>query len=131
MSKVEEAREIARKLVELEKTRKETSDQIKALKEEFLSLVIENNIESTYEVQNGMVFLETSTKYVIADGLREELGVKSESPDKISQDFVEEFFVPDIKLSKKAKKAIKEDDTDLLSVLVPEEKTSVKIVVVE
>lgn len=129
MTTIEEHKKLAEKLIELEKTRKEAQDELKVLKEEYLTNVIENNFASTYETSNGMIFLDSTVSYKIADGLKEETEVKSKSPEKLSQDFVETFFTPDLKLSKKAKKAIKEDDTDLLAVLVPEEKTKVKIVI--
>lgn len=127
MSKYEEAKEIAQKLLELEKTRKQSADDQKALKEELLVLVTENQIDSMFEFNDGIVFVETSTKYKVADGLKEETEVKSKQPDKVSDDFIGTYFNPDLKLSKQAKKAIREEDSELLAVLVPEEKTKITI----
>lgn len=129
MATLEEQNKIAEKMLELEKTRKEAQDELKILKEEFIQNIIENEFPSIYEFTTGMVFIDTTTTYKIADGLIEETEVKSKSPEKLSQDFVEEFFAPNLKLSKKARQAIKEEDTELLSVLVPEEKAKVKIVI--
>lgn len=128
MATIEEHNKLSEKIIELEKTRKEAQDELKVLKEEYLSNILENDFPSVFESPNGMIFLDSTVSYKIADGLKEETEVKSKSPEKLSQDFVEEFFTPDLKLSKRAKKAIKEDDTELLSVLVPEEKTKLKIV---
>lgn len=127
MSKYEEAKEIAKKLLELEKTRKQSVDDSKALKEELLALIAENQIDSMFEFTDGIVFAETTTKYKVADGLKEETEVKSKQPDKVSDDFIGTYFNPDLKLSKQAKKAIREEDSELLAVLVPEEKTKITI----
>ncbi len=123
----ERAKEIAQKLLELEKTRKQSADEQKTLKDELLVLITENSIDSTFDFPDGMVFLEQSTSWKIADGLKEETKVQSKKPEQISNDFVELYFKPDLKLSKQAKKAIKDEDNDLLAVLVPEEKSKIKI----
>lgn len=130
MSKLEEAKEIAKKLLELEKTRKTSVDDQKALKEELLTIFEENpNIVTMFEFPEGIVLKETSTKWSVADGLKEETEVKSKKPDKVSDDFIGTYFIPDLKLNKQAKKAIREEDSDLLAVLVPEEKAKIKIVI--
>ena len=129
MTAYEDAKEIARKLVDTERTRKNAQTELKALKEELLAIYEDNNIDKIFEFTDGIVMLEHSVNYKIADGMKEATEVKSKKPEELSEDFIEEFFVPDIKLSKKAKKAILEDNQDLLSVLVPEEKDKVKIVV--
>ena len=130
MSKLEEAKEIAKKLLELEKTRKTSADDQKALKEELLTIFEENpNIVTMFDFPEGIVLKETSTKWSVADGLKEETEVKSKKPDKVSDDFIETYFIPDLKLNKQAKKAIREEDSDLLAVLVPEEKAKIKIVI--
>lgn len=129
MSKYDEAKEIAKKLVELEKTRKQSADDQKALKEELLTLIEENSIDSMFEFEDGIVFMEISTSWKVADGLKEETEVKSKKPEKLSNDFIEAYFEPDLKLSKHAKKAIREEDSELLAVLVPEEKKKIKITV--
>lgn len=127
MSKYDEAKEIAQKLVELELQRTEAVEQQKLLKDELLTLITENSIDSMFECQNGLVFLESKTNYKIADGLLDETEIKSKTPEKISDDFIETYFAPDVKLNKQAKKAIKDGDNDLLAVLVPVEKNSIKI----
>lgn len=128
MSKTyDDAKKLAEELVELELQRVEITDKQKLLKEELLGMVMENPIDSMFECQNGLVFLESKTNYKIADGLIEETEVKSKTPEKISDDFIETYFAPDVKLNKQAKKAIKDGDNDLLAVLVPVEKKSIKI----
>lgn len=106
MSKYDEAKKIAEKLVELELTRKTVTQELKAGKDELLDLIHNNEIESMFEFNNGVVFVETSTKYEIADGLKEETEVKSKSPEKLSQDFVDSYFATDLKLNKRAKKRL-------------------------
>lgn len=123
----EKAKEIAEKLLELEQTRKSAVDDAKLLKEELIALASENSIDTYFELPAGIVFLENSTNWKIADGLKEETAVKSKKPEQLSNDFIELYFKPDLKLSKHAKRAIQEEDSELLSVLVPEEKTKVKI----
>lgn len=129
MSKYDEAREIAKKLVELEKVRKQSADDQKALKEELLTLINDHPIDSMFEFEDGIVFMETSTNWKVADGLQEVTEVKSKKPDKLSDDFIEAYFKSDLKLNKQAKKAIKEEDSELLAVLVPEEKQKIKITI--
>ena len=116
-------------MLELEKTRKASADDQKALKEELLTILEENQIDSMFEFSDGVVFLDKSTKWSVADGLKEETEVKSKKPDKVSDDFIETYFTPDLKLNKQAKKAIREEDSDLLAVLVPEEKRKIKIAI--
>lgn len=124
----EEAKRIAEKLVELEITRKTACDEMKRLKEELLGMCESGTIETTFEVQNGLVYMDTKTTHKPADGLKEETMIKSKSPEKLSQDFIDFNFVPDLKLSKMAKKAISEGDSELLSVLSVETKHLIKIV---
>ena len=119
MTAYEDAKEIARKLVDTERTRKNAQTELKALKEELLAIYEDNNIDKIFEFTDGIVMLEHSVNYKIADGMKEATEVKSKKPEELSEDFIEEFF----------KKAILEDNQDLLSVLVPEEKDKVKIVV--
>lgn len=127
MSKYDEAKEIAQKLVDLEIERKEIVKKQKELKANLLDILENNSIDSMFEFQNGICCLESKTTFKISDGFKQETKVTSKSPDKISPDFVETFFVPDLKLSKIAKKEILEDNTDILSILVPEEKQNIKI----
>lgn len=128
MSNYEKAKGLAEKILELEKVRKTAQDDVKVLKDELLEIITTNSINSFFEFPTGLVFLDRTTTYKIADGLKEETKVTSKSPDKISPDFVEEYFTPDVKLNKAAKKAIREESSDLLlSVLVPEEKQKIKV----
>lgn len=127
MSKYEEAKVIAEKLVNLEVKRKEIAEEQKLLKEELQTLILEESIDSMFECQNGLVYLDATTTYEIADGLKEEIEAKSKAPEKISDDFIQSYFNPDIKLNKLAKKAIGDGDTGLLSVLNPVSKSSIKI----
>lgn len=127
MSNYDEAKAIAEKLANLEVARKENADEQKLLKEQLQTLILENNIDSMFECQNGLVYLDATTKYEIADGLKEEIEAKSKAPDRISDDFIESYFTSDVKLNKLARKAIQDGDADILSVINPVEKTSIKI----
>lgn len=127
----DQARELARQLVSLEITRKETQDKQKALKDELLALIEDNAIETTFEFDNGLVYLDETISYKIADGLQEETEVTSKSPDKLDPEFIKKNFDAGLKLSKQAKKAIREGNTDVLAVVVPETKQKIKITVRE
>lgn len=123
----DQARELARQLVSLEITRKETQDKQKALKDELLALIEDNTIETTFEFDNGLVYLDETTSFKIADGLQEETEVTSKSPDKLDPEFIKKNFDAGLKLSKQAKKAIREGNVDILAVVVPETKQKIKI----
>lgn len=127
MTTYEEARKMAETILELEKTRSEAQEKLKIAKDELLTALQEENMETMFDLQDGLVYLDSSTNYKIPDGLLEEVEAKSKSPDKISQDFIDNMFMPDLKLSKKAKRAIKDEDSELLSVLVPTEKVTIKV----
>lgn len=127
MGKYEEAKEIAKKLVELEVARKSATEQQKLLKDELMDLIKTNNIDSYFEFNDGIVFVDSTTSYKVADGLKEETEVTSKSPEKLSPDLLENYFTSDIKLNKQAKVAIQEGDTDLLSLLYEETKEKIAI----
>lgn len=127
----EKAKELAKKIVELEVARKNVTTNLKLKKDELLDIIQNNSIESTFEFPEGLVFVDTTTDYKIADGLTEETEVKSKSPQELSQDFLESYFKADLKLTKRAKQAIKEEDTELLAVLVPSKKQKVVVKVLE
>lgn len=127
----EKAKELAKKIVELEVARKNVTTNLKLKKDELLDIIQNNSIESTFEFPEGLVFVDTTTDYKIADGLTEETEVKSKSPQELSQYFLESYFKADLKLTKRAKQAIKEEDTELLAVLVPSKKQKVVVKVLE
>lgn len=121
------AKAIAEKLVNLEIERKGVTGQIKDLKSELMDIISTNSIDSHFEFNNGRVYVKSTTKWEFADGLKEETRLSSKSPDKLSQDVIDEWCEPKIGLSKRAKVALREENTDLLSLLNETTKDSIKI----
>lgn len=130
-NKFEEARQIAQRCINLETKRKEANDELKIAKEELLAFLQDNpTVDRMFEFQNGIVFVETKTSYKIPEGLKQETELKSKHPQEISPEFLQENFVPDVKLSKLGKKRIKDESSELLSVLINETKEKIKITIV-
>jgi phage shock protein A len=124
----EQLREVAQKLVDLEINRKDIVEQQKDLKAELEQLWEDNSELETYlEVNQGMVYLDSKTKFSIPDGLKEEILPHVKNPEKLSQDIIEEFIQASPSLNKKGVKAMREGNVDLAKLVVQEEKSSVKI----
>ena len=122
----EEAKEIAQQILDTEIERKEASDKLKELKEKLLEAVTENNIDRTFEFQQGFVTVTTEDKLVIPDGLKEEIIAKVKNPTKLSQDLIDEYFGTKLDLNKKGKMALREgEDPDLANMIVIEQKDKV------
>ena len=94
---------------------------IRELKE-WLNLIFVNKLYSLYK-DHPLI------EWILCSLCEAEMELKSKKPDKVSDDFIETYFTPDLKLNKQAKKAIREEDSDLLAVLVPEEKRKIKIAI--
>lgn len=124
----ENVKDLAEKLVELEVQRKTITDEQKLLKDELLQLMEEND-ERIIECQNGIVALDTTTTWKVSDGLEEATEVKSKDVKQLSPDFLEAYFNPDLKLSKRAKQELKKGNSELASCLYEDTKTKVKVVV--
>lgn len=124
----ENVKDLAEKLVELEVQRKTITDEQKLLKDELLQLMEEND-EQIIECQNGIVALDTTTTWKVSDGLEEATEVKSKDVKQLSPDFLETYFNPSLKLSKQAKRELKEGNSELASCLYEDTKTKVKVVV--
>src|SRR5574344_2409157 len=102
----EQAREIAQKLVNLEIERKSIVDEVSELKEKFFELV-EQGVDSTYDLPNGQVFISNTISYKIPDGLKQEVESRVKNPEKLSPELIKEYFDPDLKLSRKAMKTLR------------------------
>ena len=63
----EQAREVAQKLVDLEITRKDVTNEMAELKEKFESLV-EEGADSSYDLPQGQVFISNTIAYSVPDG---------------------------------------------------------------
>lgn len=125
---VESTKDLAEKLVELEVQRKTITDEQKLLKDELLQLMEEND-ERIIECQNGIVALDTTTTWKVSDGLEEATEVKSKDVKQLTPEFLETYFSPSLKLSKQAKRELKEGNSELASCLYEDTKTKVKVVV--
>lgn len=123
-----EARELAQKLVNYEIDRLEIVETQKELKSQ-IELLIEQGADTSYDCPQGSVFVQTSQKFQISDGLKNETEVTSKDASKLNPELLS-YFNPDLKLSAKAKKALRnEEDSTLASIvdIVEKEKLVVKI----
>ena len=123
-----EARELAQKLCNTEIDRLELVEQQKELKSQ-IELLIEQGADTIFDCPQGSVFVQTSQTFQICDGLKNETEVKSKDASKLNPELLS-YFNPDLKLSAKAKKALRnEEDATLASIvdIVEKEKLVVKI----
>jgi hypothetical protein len=124
----EQLREVAQKLVDLEIERKDIVGQQKDLKAELEQLWEENpELDTFFEVNKGMVYQDSTTKFNVPDGLKEEIFPQVKNPEKLSQDIIEEFIQASPSLNKKGVKAMREGNVDLANLIVQTEKQSIKI----
>ena len=123
-----EARELAQKLVNAEIERLEIVESQKELKSQ-IEILIEQGADTSYEFSTGTVSLATSQTFRIPDGLKNETEVKSKDASKLNPELLN-YFNPDLKLSAKAKKALRNgEDATLSSIvdIVEKEKLVVKV----
>ena len=122
------ARELAQKLVDLEINRKDIVGQQKDLKAELEQLWEENSeLDTFFEVNQGMVYQDSTTKFSVPDGMKEEIFPQVKNPEKLNQDIIEEFIQTSPSLNKKGIKAMREGNVDLANLIVQTEKQSIKI----
>lgn len=123
----EQAREVAQKLVDLEITRKDVTNEMTELKEKFEELV-EEGADSSIDVNNGQVFISNTIAYSVPDSLKEEVVSKVKDASKLNPELIEQYFNTDLKLSRKAMKTLRNSsDPDLAQLVVQEEKSKVVI----
>lgn len=128
MSNYEDAKNIAQKLINLEVKRLDVVEEQKQLKDELMQIFSESEIDTTFEFNDGTVFLEFTESYKIPDGLKELLALKVTKPDKINPDLVEKYIEDGARLNKVGKKTLKESlDTDLASMIIVDEKEKIKV----
>ena len=111
-----EARELAQKLCNLEIDRLELVEQQKELKSQ-IELLIEQGADTSYDCPQGSVFVQTSQTFQISDGLKSETEVKSKNESKLNPELLS-YFNPDLKLSAKAKKALRNEEDETLASIV-------------
>ena len=124
----QEARELAQKLLNLELDRLELVEQQKELKSQ-IELLIEQGADTSYDLNQGSVFVQCTEQFVIPDGLKSETEIKSKVASKLNPELLG-YFNPDLKLSAKAKKALRNgEDSTLASIIdvVEKEKLVVKV----
>ena len=89
------------------------------------NILSDGNIGGNYAFYDEQ---ETDDKYSLPDGLLEEIQAKVKDPKKLSQELIEESFKPGLELTRKSKKELKNlENVDLASIVVQEEKFSIKI----
>jgi len=127
-TKQEEARQIAQKIIDIEVDKKNAQDEQKELKEFLMTLIQEENVDTHYDLNQGSVFVDTTIKYEIPDGLKEEIESKVKHPDKLSPELIEQYFKTDLKLNKAAMNALRNSsDIDLATLVVETEKETIKV----
>lgn len=123
----EQAREVAQELVNKEIDRKAIVNEITELREKFESL-IEDGADSSYDVNNGIVFIQETVEYSVPNGLLQEISAKVKNPEKLSQELIEQKFNLNLKPTRKALKELRNSENpDLSSIVVQEEKSKVAI----
>jgi hypothetical protein len=123
-----EARELAQKLVNAEIDRLEIVETQKELKSQ-IELLIEQGADTSYDLAQGTVFVQCTESFSIPDGLKSETEVKSKDASKLNPELLQ-YFSPDLKLSAKAKKALRNGEDETLKSIVDvveKEKLVVKI----
>ena len=124
----DDLRALANKMLDLEITRKEKADELKTLKDEFLSLLEEHPEADTYfDLNQGTVALGNTTQFKIPDGLQQTVEPHSLKPDQLDPEIIKTFMDSNLKLNKQGIKAMKEGDVDLANLIVVEEKAKVVI----
>ena len=126
-TKTDEARTIASKLLNLEIDRKSIVDEQKSLKEQLMTL-IDEGADSNYDFPQGLVFLSNTESFSVPDGLLAELDTKVKNPEKLSQELIDKYFNKKLAPTRRALKELRNSENpDLSSIVVQEEKQSIKI----
>ena len=113
----QEAREYAQQLVNLELDRLEIVDQQKELKSKIQFLIDEQGADASYDLQQGSVFVQASESFIVPDGIKSEAEIKSKDATRLNPELLS-YFNPDLKLSAKAKKALRNGEDSVLASIV-------------
>lgn len=126
----EEIKEIAMEVLNAEIDRKEASDRLKEAKEKLIEAVNSENVDRTFQLQQGTVCVVTENKLKVPDGLVEEIENKVKNPKEISQDLIDEFFTTKLNLNKLGKATMLEGgnpDLESMIIVEPKDKVVVKV----
>ena len=126
----DEIKEIAKECLDAEIDRKEASDRLKEAKEKLIEAVNSENVDRTFQLQQGTVCIVTENKLKVPDGLVEEIENKVKNPNELSQDLIDEFFTTKLNLNKLGKATMLEgSNPDLESMIIvePKDKVVVKV----
>ena len=121
----EEAQKVANDLVEATIKLKELQSAIKDYKAGLLEFAeVENINDTSWAAQNGYVELTTVTK-------RELMDIPAEpqvSPSVMDPDMVKELFDVNLKLNKQGRKLLKNQDPDLMALMISSLKPNIKVI---
>ena len=126
----DEIKEIAKECLDAEIDRKEASDRLKEAKEKLIEAVNSENVDRTFQLQQGTVCVVNENKLKVPDGLVEEIENKVKNPNELSQDLIDEFFTTKLNLNKLGKATMLEGgNSDLESMIIvePKDKVVVKV----
>ena len=126
----DEIKEIAKECLDAEIDRKEASDRLKEAKEKLIEAVNSENVDRTFQLQQGTVCVVTENQFKVPDGLVEEIENKVKNPKELSQALIDEFFTTKLTLNKLGKATMLEGgNSDLESMIIvePKDKVVVKV----
>ena len=122
------AREVAQRLINLELDRKTIVDEMSELKSELEFMIENDNVDSSYDFNQGQVFLNNTISYKIPDGLQSEVESKVRDASKLNPELISQYFNGKLTISRKGLKTLRNSaDPDLSKLVVQEEKSKVTI----
>lgn len=126
----EEIKQLAIECLNAEIDRKEASDRLKEAKEKLIEAVNSENVDRTFQLQQGTVCVVTENKLKVPDGLAQEIENKVKNPHELSQEFIDEFFTAKLNLNKLGKATMLEGgnpDLESMIIVEPKDKVVIKI----
>lgn len=124
--KEQEMNALAAKLVDATNDLNKLKEEIKGYKDELMEFIKSENInDKTWLFDNAMVELRTNTRYKLA-----EIPSEFKVPSEIAAiDTAQKIFKNKIQLSKEGQKKFKQQDPDIMKLMIPELKQSLKVII--
>lgn len=124
--KEQEMNALAAKLVDATNDLNKLKEEIKGYKGELMEFIKSESInDKTWLFDNAMVELRTNTRYKLA-----EIPSEFKVPSEIAAiDTAQKIFKNKIQLSKEGQKKFKQQDPDVMKLMIPELKQSLKVII--
>lgn len=124
--KEQEMNALAAKLVDATNDLNKLKEEIKGYKDELMEFIKSESInDKTWLFDNAMVELRTNTRYKLA-----EIPSEFKVPSEIAAiDTAQKIFKNKIQLSKEGQKKFKQQDPDIMKLMIPELKQSLKVII--